>query len=223
MKSIFDKLRLLGVLLFVFTSVVAYGQKADDYFSEGKELKARKKYQDAITKFNSAKSLYSVAKKTAMVKSCNLEISECRKLIEYKPKPKPKSKSNKNDSSKEESQDEAMQESVVTAHKDVTLSLSEERLDFDCKPKDGATQSVEVNCNYDDWEANTDKDWITIYTADKKFSVEVAENTSEEERSAVVKVTCGDKSVDLVVNQSKSTQLRKIKDAVGGLFKKKKK
>ena len=223
MKSIFGKLRLLGVLLFVFTSVVAYGQKADDYFSEGKELKARKKYQDAITKFNSAKSLYSVAKKTAMVKSCNLEISECRKLIEYKPKPKPKSKSNKNDSSKEESQDEAMQESVVTAHKDVTLSLSEERLDFDCKPKDGATQSVEVNCNYDDWEANTDKDWITIYTADKKFSVEVAENTSEEERSAVVKVTCGDKSVDLVVNQSKSTQLRKIKDAVGGLFKKKKK
>ena len=62
-----------------------------------------------------------------------------------------------------------------------------------------------------------------VYTADKKFSVEVAENTSEEERSAVVKVTCGDKSVDLVVNQSKSTQLRKIKDAFGGLFKKKKK
>ena len=221
MKSIFGKLRLLGVLLFVFTSVVAYGQKADDYFSEGKELKARKKYQDAITKFNSAKSLYSVAKKTAMVKSCNLEISECRKLIGYKPKPNPKP--NKNDSQKVEAHDEAGQEPVVTAHKDVTLSLSEERLDFDCKPKDGATQSVEVNCNYDDWEANTDKEWITIYTADKKFSVEVAENTSEEERSAVVKVTCGDKSVDLVVNQSKSTQLRKIKDAFGGLFKKKKK
>ena len=114
MKSIFGKLRLLGVLLFVFTSVVAYGQKADDYFSEGKELKARKKYQDAITKFNSAKSLYSVAKKTAMVKSCNLEISECRKLIGYKPKPNPKP--NKNDSQKVEAQVQGSQRQDGVGH-----------------------------------------------------------------------------------------------------------
>ena len=197
MKSIVGKFRLLGVLFFVFTSVVAYGQKADDYYNEGKVLKAKKMYQDAISKFSSARSLYVVAKTVV--------------------------NPGKNDKKVEEKENVVKPEPEVKAHKDVTLSLSEERLDFDCNPKDGATQSVEVNCNYDDWEANTDKDWITIYTADKKFSVEVAENTSEEERSAVVKVTCGDKSVDLVVNQSKSTQLRKIKDAFGGLFKKKKK
>lgn len=220
MKSIVGKFRLLGVLFFVFTSVVAYGQKADDYYNEGKVLKAKKMYQDAISKFSSARSLYVVAKKQSMISSCNLEISECKKLIGRR---KTVVNPGKNDKKVEEKENVVKPEPEVKAHKDVTLSLSEERLDFDCKPKDGATQSVEVNCNYDDWEANTDKDWITIYTADKKFSVEVAENTSEEERSAVVKVTCGDKSVDLVVNQSKSTQLRKIKDAFGGLFKKKKK
>lgn len=42
------------------------------------------------------------------------------------------------------------------------------------------------------------------------------------ERSCVIKVTCGDKSVDLVVNQARTTQLNKITDAVGGFFKKKK-
>ena len=53
--------------------------------------------------------------------------------------------------------------------------------------------------------------------------MEVTENATEEERSGVIKVKCGDKSVDLVVNQAKATQLNKITNAVGGLFKKKKK
>lgn len=221
MKSIVGKFRLLGVLFFVFTSVVAYGQKADDYYNEGKVLKAKKMYQDAISKFSSARSLYVVAKKQSMISSCNLEISECKKLIgRRKTVVKPGKNHEKVDDEKENA---VKPEPEVKAHTDVVLSLSEERLDFDCNPKNGATQSVEVNCNYDDWKADTDKEWITIYTTEKKFTVEVAENTSEEERAAVIKVTCGDKSVDLVVNQSKATQLRKIKDAVGGLFKKKKK
>lgn len=103
------------------------------------------------------------------------------------------------------------------------MAISPNRLDYAYNPKEGATQSVEVDCNYNDWKVDNNVDWITVYTAEKKFSVEVAENTTEEERSGVVKITCGDKTVDLVVNQAKPTQQGKFKDAVGGLFKKKKK
>ena len=219
MKNIFSKLRLLSILLFFFTAFAAYGQKADEYFSEGKELKAKKMYQDAIAKFNSAKSLYNAAKKLSMVKSCNLEISECKKLLATKPKPKRREEAKKN----AEVTDTVKAEPVVVTRNDVVLKLSVERLDFDYKPKEGATQSVEVDCNYDDWKAECDKEWVTIYITDKKFTVEVTENSTEEERSGVIKVKCGDKSVDLVVNQAKATQLNKITNAVGGLFKKKKK
>ena len=154
-----------------------------------------------------------------MVKSCNLEISECKKLLAPKPRPKHREEVKK----KEEVTDTAKAEPVVVKHKDVVLKLSVERLDFDYKPKEGATQSVDVDCNYNDWKAECDKEWLTIYTADKKFTVEVTENSTEEERSAVIKVTCGDKSVDLVVNQARATQINKLTDAFGGLFRKKKK
>ena len=78
MKNIFSKLRLLSILLFFFTAFAAYGQKADEYFSEGKELKAKKMYQDAIAKFNSAKSLYNAAKKLS---TCTVEIAHIHNIF----------------------------------------------------------------------------------------------------------------------------------------------
>lgn len=213
---------IVSVVLVVCSVAVANAQKeADQLFLKGQELASvmtKASQQQAIVKFKAAKIKYLIAEKKKM---CDNQIAICYKTINKLSKPAvAKSKDTSDTVSTTPKQPEQKKREN---RKSVKLSLSETRLDFKSNPKDGATQSVDVECNYDSWKADTDQDWITIYTAEKKFSVEVAENDTDKERSGVIKVSCGAKTVDLVVNQAKPTQLRKITDSVGGLFKKKKK
>lgn len=171
----------------------------------------------AIKKFKAAKVVYMTSDKKTMcdnqIKICNSNITSLKK------------RTNRTSSKKKNRQDSTIADTAQVSidtiqdkHKNVELSLSENRLDFKYKPKEGATKSVDVKCNYDDWEVADKPVWVTVYMAANKFSVEVQTNETEEERSGVIKVKCGDKVVELVVNQAKAGALQRI----GKIFKGKK-
>lgn len=215
-------LKILICFILSFSLTDAFAQSnGDKLFLEGQQLQKTltlKAQTQAIKKFQAAKVVYTTAGKKKM---CDNQIAICNdniKSIKRKTKP-----SSGTDNSKKKEHEESagtsdtVKSSAPAARKDIRLTLSESRLDFKGKPKEGATQSVVVNCNYDDWEISSKPDWVTVYTATGKFSVEAQENGTDKERSGVIKVKCGDKEVDLVVNQAKPSILSKI----GGALKKK--
>lgn len=206
------------VLMLCLPAGMAAQSNGDKLFMEGQQLQQLQTVSSqnaAIKKFRAAKVVYTTAEKK---KICDNQIAICYNNIRAI-RAKSKSVEQTPVSEKEEKAEVKEKKDV---RKDVELSLSETRLDFKSKPKEGATQSVEVECNYDDWEIASNPEWVTVYLSEKKFTVEAEENTGEEDRSGVIVVKCGDKEVNLVVNQDKRKNVEKVMDKVGGFFKKKK-
>lgn len=214
-------LRILFCLVMLCVSVYASAQSSGDkLFMEGQKFQQTQTIaaqNQAIKKFRAAKVVYTTADKKTM---CDNQIKICENnIISLRQKSKPTETKVIVKESSDSVSVTQVAPPVKEVRRNVELSLSETRLDFKCKPKEGATQSVNVKCNYDDWEISSQPEWTTVYTATGKLSVEVTENETEEDRSGVIKVKCGEKEVDLVVNQAKAGTLQKI----GGFFKKKKK
>lgn len=212
-------IRIIALVLLLFSATYANAQSdGDKLFIEGQNLQkvmTVKSQNAAIKKFHQAKVVYTSADKKIM---CDNQISICRRNInDLKSKPK------KDTKDKEEKTASTETKAKVEKRQDVSLSLSETRLDFKYKPKEGATQSVKVICNYDDWTIAKKPDWVEVYTGQGKISVEVAENTTDSERSGIVVIKCDDVEADLIINQSVAKTLDKISGRVKGLFKKKKK
>lgn len=208
-------IRLIIVTALLSMACAAVAQTdADNLYLEGQKLQQTMsiaKQNEAIKKFKQAKVLYTSSSKQTM---CDNQITLCNKNISSIKASAAKRKAQETKKEETVVEEQPKEEVVEETHKDVQLSLSESALQFKRKPKDGATQSVVVTCNYDDWEATSNSDWVTIYRAAGKFSVEVGENTGDEERSCVVRVKCGDTEADLVINQKGPSALDKAKDKV---------
>ena len=200
----------LVCLLLCATNMMGQTSRGDKLFLEGQKLQKTMTLSSqnaAIKKFNQAKVAYTSTDKKSM---CDNQISICNENIKRMKQPKPVKK---DEEPKPEEKDSVVKEPVVQKRTDVELTLSTERLDFKSNPK-GSTQSVKVNCNYDDWYVASKPDWVSIYITEdrKKFSVEVEENDTDDPRSGVVAIQCEDKIVNLVINQNKRTLFKKIKD-----------
>lgn len=210
MKSL---LRIFTSAVLLSASMTCHAQSnGDKLFMEGQKYQQTQTVAAqnmAIKKFKAAKVVYTTSDKKTM---CDNQIKICNNNIVSLKKSANRISSKKKDN-KENVRVDTVQVAVDTIknkHENVELSLSETRLDFKYKPKEGATKSVEVKCNYDDWEIAEKPEWVTVYMAAKKFTVEAQANETEEERSGVIKVKCGDKAVDLVVNQDKAGALQRI-------------
>jgi len=220
MKPIFKF--LVSVIFLTISGVCSAQSDGDNLFMEGQRYQQTQTIaaqNKAIRKFQAAKVVYTTSSKKKM---CDNQIKICRNNIALLQKKIRQEKIKEREKAKKETRlekaEETVADTVVATHTNVRLSLSETRLDFKYKPKEGATQSVEVMCNYDDWEVASKPSWVTVYMATGKFSVEAQTNDTSEERSGVIKIKCGDKVADLVVNQDKAGALQKI----GKIFKKKK-
>lgn len=115
----------------------------------------------------------------------------------------------------EEERAKAIQDSLANVntdtHVNVYLDLSETRVDFKGLTKKNNPQTVEVRCNFEDWEVvSEDVSWLSINRDGKFLSIEAKVNEGEE-RSHVVEVKCGDKEVRLVVNQDKMSLIDRKK------------
>ncbi|MBO5232784.1 MAG: BACON domain-containing protein [Prevotella sp.] len=200
--------RIVSIIVMLTVFHVNVKAQADQLYLEGKKLAqvmTVKSQNAAIGKFEGAKVIYMRANKK---KLCDKEISICRENIKkikgrepkkpQKPEPSPV--------------DPVVADSVaMPASDDVSLVLSKTTLDFKAYPKEGYTQTVEVKCNYD-WKITEKPEWVnTFFSEDKtKINISVKDNESGDKRAGVVEITSHGKRATLIINQGKSSKLRKL-------------
>ena len=199
-------MKKLFVFLFSLTLSLAVNAQtdADNLFKAGQDLQkvmTVDSQNKAIGKFRSAKAIYVSAAKKA---SCDSQIAICNQNIQKirnQGSDNTKNKKKGKVENKPTPEPEPEPIPVAQTRRDVELSISESRLDFKKKPKNGATQSVKVKCNYDDWRVAAMPDWVEVYTAKDKFTVECYENPDDDGRSGIVTIKCDDVQCDLIINQ----------------------
>lgn len=211
---IIKKVSLLLLALFMTVMMMAQSN-GDKLFLEGQKLQKSLTVASqnlAIKKFRAAKVVYTTAAKKEM---CDNQITICQNNI--------RSLRKKTSVAKPVDETPKTEQDTIEVVKPVKveLSLSETRLDFKCNPKEGATQSVKVICNYEDWKIAAKPEWLEVYTSKDKISIEVQENKDEDARSGIVTVQCHDADVNLIVNQNGVKVVDKIMGGFKGLFKKK--
>lgn len=180
------------ILLFLSTALMAQASRGDQLYAEGLTLQKVQNVssqKSAIQKFKQAKVAYSNVEKKNL---CDTQISVCNKnikRIQNKPKPQP-----------DIEVVDTVQAKVDTVKVEVLLSVSETRLDFKAQAKENKT--VKVSCNYDGWEISSKPEWLKVYVAPGEFSA-IPEENEGDDRSGIIDVTCQDKTVRVIVNQSK--------------------
>lgn len=205
MKNLMIKLFLTVVLCTV--SATMYAQTAcDNLFASGVKLQqtmtVSSQYK-AITYFEKAKLCYdSQAKKDL----CDQQIKSCRNII---------AQINKNNeqsaqAAKEEKHDEPIAQSspstTVEKKRDVKLSASCEYVKF--KSKGGEFKKVKVLCNYQDWEITEKPSWVNCSRSENgEIVIEAQKYTGKDERMGILKIECGDKSVNVMIMQEKRKKL----------------
>lgn len=206
---------LLCMLMFSIGLTLQAQSDGDKLFIEGQKLQQVQTVASqnaAIKKFNAAKVVYRIASKKKM---CDNQVAICRANIKrinaarYNRQRQDKQKEEQTQEEVDESADKSKETKNDSVAKKYSISLSETRLDFKSHPKEGATQSVKVQAN-DKWSIASKPEWVEVYVADNKFTVEAQANNSEEARSGIVTVKCGDKEANLVVNQEKPKKLLKV-------------
>jgi hypothetical protein len=154
----------------------------------------------AITYFEKAKVCYDSQSKKDL---CDQQIKACRNIITQLSKKKKTSSSTK--SADESSIDEQPTQKNVRSkseERDIQLSIDCPYLKFKCKG--GEFKKAKVTCNYNDWEIEEKPDWVNCTRNDDgEIVVETDKNQTKEERSGIIKITCGDKSVTLTIIQEK--------------------
>ena len=193
--------KLFVFLLALTLSLTVNAQSSGDkLFIEGQQLQkvmTVDSQNKAINKFKAAKVVYTSADKKTM---CDNQIAICNSNLRTI-KSQGSTKKKKDNKVEDKPSPEPEPTPVANTRRDVELSISESRLDFKNKPKKGATQSVNVKCNYDDWRVAAKPDWVEVYTAKDKFTVECYENPDDDGRSGIVTIKCDDVQCDLIINQ----------------------
>lgn len=210
-------IRILLLVLIAICPVWGFAQtNADKLFNEGQQLQkveTVKSQNAAIKKYQQAKVLYSTEAKK---EQCDNQVAICRNTIKRLRK-ESETKAEEPATASEPKSDAA--QASKKREPAAQLSLSQTRLDFSYKPKDGYKPSVDVTCNYQDWSVASKPEWITVYTSESSISVEVAENDTDEDRSGIIKIVCDDASAELIVNQDKAKTASKI---INKVFRRKK-
>ena len=182
------------ILLFLSTVLMAQASRGDQLYAEGltlQKVQTVSSQKSAIQKFKQAKVAYSNVEKKRL---CDIQISVCNKSIkrlQYKPKNQVKPVIEVIDTA---------QTIVDTVKVEVLLSVSETRLDFKAQAKENKT--VKVSCNYGEWEISSKPEWLKVYVAPGEFSA-IPEENEGDDRSGIIDITCQDKTVRVIVNQSK--------------------
>lgn len=156
----------------------------------------------AIAQFQKAKVCYdSQAKKNL----CDLQIKACRNIIAQlrRGKSTPAGKPERGKSPAPAPADTTARDTAKHDRTGVKLTFSVNYLKF--KGKGGDFKKVKVNCNYPDWKVVEAPEWVNYSRNDDgELVIEVEKNPStKEERSASLKVECGDAVAVLTIIQEK--------------------
>ena len=156
----------------------------------------------AISCFQKAQACYDSDDKKSL---CSSQITTCRNTISVI-----KKNSQGGTSPKKKSPDEEIgklspkgtPEKVMEDTAPIVLSVNESVVKF--KAKGGEFKKVKVNCNSENWRVMDAPDWISYsINNDNEIVLEASENTSQEDRSCIIKVECKGTSITFAVLQSK--------------------
>ena len=157
---------------------------------------------NAIAQFQKAKACYdSQAKKNL----CDQQIKACRNIIAQlrSSRKKPVQEPARRQSPQHAPADTTARDTARSNDRKVTLTLSVNYLKF--KGKGGDFKKVKVNCNRTDWKVVDAPKWVSYSRNDDgELVIEVEKNPStKEERSASLKVQCGNAFAVLTIIQEK--------------------
>lgn len=207
------KIILVAAIAIAATSTATAQQACDKLFSSGVKLQqtmTTASQNKAIKMFERARTCYdSQAKKDL----CDQQIKACRNIIA-------RLKADSNRGADEVTPDKPVADNPaagsaetpqpVAKQRDVKLSVADNYLKF--KGKGDEFKKTKVDCNYDDWTVTEHPDWVKCSkNSAGELVVEVDKNpSSKEERSGVIKIECGDKSVTLTIIQERFKKLKFI-------------
>ena len=224
--------RIIALVLFMTCmtfSALAQSSRGDRLFLEGQNLQQTMTLQsqnDAIKKFQQAKVAYTTDEKKQM---CDNQIGICnnniRRITSQQSQQRRNNSSNTNNSNSG-SAETTTQQRQRTERTDAQISFSASRLDYVYNPASGATQSVDVICNYDDWTLDSIPSWVQVFISPDKKSMNIAvieNNDTGEARSCVIIARCDDKYATLTINQEKKNLANGVKNTWNSVFGKKKK
>lgn len=204
-------LKLLMVVVFSLCVMGSYAQSiGDKLFAQGQKLQmvqTVKSQNQAISKFIAAQKAYDSKAKKNM---CDNQIAICKSniktLSQKQTVRKPKVRKPKNVVVEDDS--------VVVAPKKierepVNLYLSVSYIEFKAAGKVNDKHEIVVNCNYDDWELSC-PEWVHAAKNGNTLILTASANSTSEERSGKLTVTCYDKTAELVIYQKSKFSIKSI-------------
>lgn len=203
-------LKLLMVVVFSFSAMGSYAQSiGDKLFAQGQKLQmvqTVKSQKQAISKFIAAQKAYDSKAKKNM---CDNQIAICKgnikTLSQKQTVRKPKVRKSKNVIV----EDNSVEMVPEIKREPVNLYLSVSYIEFKAAGKVSDKHEVVVNCNYNDWKLSC-PEWVHVAKNGNTLILTASANSTSEERSCKLTVTCYDKTAELVIYQKSKFSIKSI-------------
>lgn len=203
-------LKLLMVVVFSLSAMGSYAQSiGDKLFAQGQKLQmvqTVKSQKQAISKFIAAQKAYDSKAKKNM---CDNQIAICKgnikTLSQKQTVRKPKVRKSKNVIV----EDNSVEMVPEIKREPVNLYLSVSYIEFKAAGKVSDKHEVVVNCNYNDWKLSC-PEWVHVAKNGNTLILTASANSTSEERSCKLTVTCYDKTAELVIYQKSKFSIKSI-------------
>ena len=203
-------LKLLMVVVFSLSAMGSYAQSiGDKLFAQGQKLQivqTVKSQKQAISKFIAAQKAYDSKAKKNM---CDNQIAICKgnikTLSQKQTVRKPKVRKSKNVIV----EDDRAEMVPKIEREPVNLYLSVSYIEFKAAGKVSDKHEVVVNCNYNDWKLSC-PEWVHVAKNGNTLILTASVNSTSEERSGKLTVTCYDKTAELVIYQKSKFSIKSI-------------
>lgn len=203
-------LKLLMVVVFSLSAMGSYAQSiGDKLFAQGQKLQmvqTVKSQNQAIRKFIAAQKAYDSKAKKNM---CDNQIAICKgnikTLSQKQTVRKPKVRKSKNVIV----EDDRAEMVPKIEREPVNLYLSVSYIEFKAAGKVSDKHEVVVNCNYNDWKLSC-PEWVHVAKNGNTLILTASANSTSEERSGKLTVTCYDKTAELVIYQKSKFSIKSI-------------
>ena len=203
-------LKLLMVVVFSLCAMGSYAQSiGDKLFAQGQKLQmvqTVKSQNLAISKFIAAQKAYDSSAKKNM---CDNQIAICRNNIKTLSQKQTVRNSKVRKPNNVIVEDDSLALASKVERDPVNLYLSVSYIEFKASGKANDKHEVVVNCNYDSWEFSC-PEWVQSAKNGNTLILIASANSTSEDRSGKLTVTCYDKTAELVIYQKSKFSIKSI-------------
>ena len=203
-------LKLLMVVVFSLCAMGSYAQSiGDKLFAQGQKLQmvqTVKSQNLAISKFIAAQKAYDSSAKKNM---CDNQIAICRNNIKTLSQKQTVRNSKVRKPNNVIVEDDSLALAPKVERDPVNLYLSVSYIEFMASGKANDKHEVVVNCNYDSWEFSC-PEWVQSAKNGNTLILIASANSTSEDRSGKLTVTCYDKTAELVIYQKSKFSIKSI-------------